>query len=294
MELKLNLSYLKFFYDAALMGSVSESARRNFISQSAVSQAIAKLEKSLGVSLCQHKKQQFKLTEEGQLIFQRAQEIFSSVRQLYDAIDHHRQQARMPLNFVSTHSIGLSVLPEFIALFEQKSPEVALHFQFGGLTQIKGWLKQGIAEFAFVLDSPNVAEYQQLTVHKGYFHLYKHKEEKSSLDACGIYVEHAQGMLVAEYQQSYQAHFKKSLPIRAELNSWEFIARCMETGKGYGFLPDLIAFGKRHPHLIPMKSPMPKLPYSLCIIHPKGTQLSYSAKTFLDYFSSYLKDQLSN
>jgi len=65
MQLDLNLTYLKFFHDAALSGSVSESAKRNFVTQSAISQAISKLEEDLGVSLCQHKKQKFKLTEAG-------------------------------------------------------------------------------------------------------------------------------------------------------------------------------------------------------------------------------------
>jgi DNA-binding transcriptional LysR family regulator len=286
MQININLSYLKCFYDAALMGSVSESARRNFVSQSAVSQAIAKLEKALGVLLCLHKKQQFKLTKEGEIVFEKAKEIFSSVRRLQDALDQHHERPKMPLHFVTTHSIGLSLLPDFIAEFKQKYPDIEIHFQFGGLTQIKGWLKQGIAEFALVLQSPHVMEYQEIFLYAGKFGLYKHKKETKSLKLLGAYVEHKDGMMVSEFQTAYRALHHQEMPICSKLNSWEFIARSMENSHGYGLIPDLITLKGRYPYLVPASEP--QLPYNLCAIFPKGEQLSYSAQTFLNLLKEFI------
>lgn len=290
MEMHINLSYLKCFYDAALMGSVSESARRNFVSQSAVSQAIAKLEKGLGVSLCLHKKQQFKLTREGEIVFEQAKEIFSSIRRLQDALDRHHGHPKMPLNFVTTHSVGLSILPNFIAEFKKKCPDIELHFQFGGLTQIKGWLKQGIAEFALVLQSPDVGEYQQLPLYTGKFGLYKHEKEKRPLESLGAYVEHKDGMMVSEFQAAYMTYHQQEMPICAELNSWEFIARSMEKSHGYGLIPDLITLNKRYPYLRPLSKST--LSYTLCAAFPKGEVLSYSAEKFLTSLKDYLSTVL--
>jgi DNA-binding transcriptional LysR family regulator len=280
MKIDINLFYLKCFYDAVLMGSVSESARRNFVSQPAVSQAIAKLEQSLGVLLCLHKKQQFKLTTEGELVFGKAKEIFSSVRQLQDALDRHRDHPKMPLRFVTTHSIGLSVLPHFIGEFKSRYPNMEIHFQFGGLTQIKGWLKQGIAEFALVLESPHLVEYQQMPLYTGQFGLYKHTKEKRKPKIAGVCVEHKEGMMVPEFQALYKASHREELPIYAELNSWELIARSMEHSRGYGLIPDLITIQRRYPCLSALPSE-PTLPYTLSAIFPRGDALSYSAELFL-------------
>lgn len=282
----INLANLKCFYDAALMGSVSESARRNFVSQPAVSQAISKLEKSLGVSLCLHQKQQFKLTKEGEIVFEKAKEIFSAVRRLQDALDLHQERPKMPLHFVTTHSIGLSLLPNFIAEFKQKYPDIEIHFQFGGITQIKGWLKQGIAEFALVLQSPYTADYQETLIYEGKFGLFKHKKEKKSLNDLGVYVEHKDGLMVTEFQTVYRALHHQDMPISAELNSWEFIARTLENSQGYGLIPDLIALKERYPHLMPIKNP--QLSYKLCAIFPKGEQLSFSAQTFLSSLKDFI------
>ena len=283
--MQLNLAYLKCFYDAALMGSISEAARRNYVSQSAVSQAIAKLEKALGVPLCLHKKQQFKLTIEGEIVFERAKAVFSSIRQLRDALDQHHNRPKMPVHFVTTHSIGLSVLPDFIANFKKENPDIEIHFQFGGLTQIKGWLKQGIAEFALVLQSPHVSEYQQTCLYTGNFSLCKHRKEKRPLKSVGVYVEHKDGMMVSEFQTAYVALHHEEIPICAELNSWEFIARTIETSHGYGLIPDIITLNERYPFLLFLQEP--SLPYTLCAVFPKGEQLSYSAQVFLNTLKEF-------
>lgn len=285
MQINLNLTYLKCFYDAALMGSISESARRNFVSQPAVSQAIMKLEKALGVPLCLHKKQHFKLTTEGEIVFQQAQEIFSAVRRLKIALDKCQEKPRMPLHFVTTNSIGLSLLPDFLPEFKLSYPDVDIHFQFGGLTQIKGWLKQGIAEFALLIQSPHVSEYQQTSLYTGKFGLYRHEKEKRSLKTIGAYVEHKEGMLVSEFQTLYSAKHGEEIPIKAELNSWEFIARCMQKSYGYGLIPDFITLHGRYPYLEPIT---PTLPYALCAAYPKGEELSYSADLFLQSLKAFI------
>jgi DNA-binding transcriptional LysR family regulator len=284
MKIDINLTYLKYFYDAALMGSVSEAARRNFVSQSAVSQAISKLEKSLEASLSLHKKQRFSLTEEGKIVFLKAKEIFSSIRNLQNALDSQRKSPKMPLHFVTTHSIGLSLLPKFISRFNQLYPDINVHFLFGGITQIKGWLKQGIAEFALVLQAPNVAEYQSIPLYKGKFGLYRHKKERKPVEAIGAYVEHKEGMLVPEFQNAYKLLHGKEISLSGELNSWEFIARNMESSFGYGLIPDLITLN-RYPYLVQITEPV--LPYTLCAAFPKGEQLSHSAKIFLEELKKF-------
>src|SRR3990167_4462393 len=254
----INLFHLKCFHDTVLVGSLSESARRNFISQPAVSKAISKLEEVLGVSLCHHKKQQFKLTHEGEIVFLKSKELFSAVRGLKDALDQCQTTPRMPLHFVATQSIGLSTFPDFIPRFRTTYSDVELHFLFGGLSQIKGWMKQGIAEFALVIDSPEAAE---------------------------CYVEHREGFMVPQYQQET----KTDLSFAAELNSWELIARTVDSHGGYGLIPDIVMLAKRYPSLIPTSSV--SLPYTICAIFPKGETLSCSAQMFLELFSSYLKAQ---
>ena len=277
---KLTLFSLKCFLDAAMMGSISESARRNFVSQSAVSQAIQKLEATLGVPLTVHKKQLFKLTPQGEIVAEQAKHIFSSVRRLQDVLDQYSGKPGMPLHFVTTHSIGLSLLPDVLRRFRATYPEIETSFLLGGLTQIKGWLKQGIAEFALALAGADLKEYQSFSLYTGAFCMYRHRKETRSIDQAGVYVEHREGFMVEAFDGAYRRLHHKPLPIAQELNSWELIARSIELSKGYGLLPDLVVRNNRFPHLVPVTAP--SLSYSLQAIYPKGESLSYTAKSFLD------------
>lgn len=276
----LNLFYLKCFLDAVLMGSISESARRNFVSQSAVSQAIKKLSATLNTPLCSHKKQKFEPTAEGKIVFEQAEEIFSAVRDLHDALAQHKKHPSTPLYFVTTHSIGLSLLPHHLAEYRHTHPQLDVQFQLGGIAQIKGWLKQGLAEFALVLDSSHFIDYQKMPLHEGHFHLYRHRDESTPLSRAGIYVEHHKGLMVPEFKKAYLIKHKQHVPISGELNSWELIARTIENHKGYGLIPDFIMTQQRHPSLIATDEPAPR--YQLCAIFHKGKQLSYSARCFLE------------
>lgn len=279
----INLFHLKCFCDTALMGSLSEAARRNFVSQPAVSKAIKNLENVLGVSLCHHKKQQFKLTAEGEIVLAKSKDIFSSIKRLQDALSQCPKQPKMPLHFVATQSIALSVFPELIPSFREAHPQIELHFLLGGLSQIKNWLRQGIFEFALVMDSDDVSEYQKIPIYTGSFGVYKHKDETRSIESIGCYVEHQKGFKVAQYQGI------QSVPIM-ELNSWELIARTLESRGGYGLIPDIVV--KRYPGLMPA---MPEtLPYTICAILPKGEELSLSAQVLIQLLRDLLGQFIAN
>ena len=110
MDPGLNLNNLKYFYDAVEAQSISEAARRNFITQSAVSQGILKLEKALGVSLITHQRNCFKLTREGEEIFTLAQQVFRTLKEMIDISQKHIETVSGQINVVCTQSIAVNIL----------------------------------------------------------------------------------------------------------------------------------------------------------------------------------------
>jgi DNA-binding transcriptional LysR family regulator len=63
--MNISLTHLLYFRDAANLGSVAAAARKNFVTPSAVSQAIKNLESTFSVKLLGHNKRTFVLTDEG-------------------------------------------------------------------------------------------------------------------------------------------------------------------------------------------------------------------------------------
>src|SRR4051812_16601116 len=85
-RMDFSITHLRYFYDAAISGSVVRSAQKNFVTHSAVSQGIKKLEESLDVNLVAHKKRHFHLTGEGKNLLKACEKIFESLEQLKDQV----------------------------------------------------------------------------------------------------------------------------------------------------------------------------------------------------------------
>ena len=61
----INLNLYKIFYEVALSESISDASKKLFITQSAVSKAIKKLEEDLNVSLFYRNSKGVRLTSKG-------------------------------------------------------------------------------------------------------------------------------------------------------------------------------------------------------------------------------------
>ncbi|MES2856065.1 MAG: LysR family transcriptional regulator [Bdellovibrionota bacterium] len=70
--LDLNLSALRYFVDAIDLGSLSKSAVKNHVSRPAVSQAIRRIEDSIGFEVMTHSKNRIELTVPGRAFHRKA------------------------------------------------------------------------------------------------------------------------------------------------------------------------------------------------------------------------------
>jgi LysR family transcriptional activator of nhaA len=84
--LNLNHQHLYYFWVVAKEGSISKACPRLFLTQPAVSSQIIKLEKSLGKKLFLRKNRKLTLTEDGKLVLDYANQIFSYSQEMLDAI----------------------------------------------------------------------------------------------------------------------------------------------------------------------------------------------------------------
>lgn len=270
--------HLKFFCDAVLYNSISEAAKKNFVTQSTVSQAILKLEKIIGVSLVAHSRQKFQLTDEGRVVFDQSQYVFNAVDEIYDKLNHDKEKVSGLLKFITTNSLGMSFIAPMYKQVQKALPEVKMSFEFGTLTQIRNALRREEAEFAIVVYDHNFTGFSQQLLKKGSFQLYHHKEAPLQLIKQGIFVDFAKG----SYIEELLSH--ASLKIQNQVSGWETVARFADLGLGVGFLPDYIVSNKRYPNLKKHPIKIPVFEYQISAIYNKGKKLSRAASAFLAQF----------
>lgn len=286
MKPLINLSHLKFFCDAVGYNSVSEAAKINYVSQSAVSQAITKLEMIIGVNLVVHSRQKFQITDEGKILYEQARHIFKAVDTIYEKINQNKEAVTGSVKFATTTSLGMSYIAPLFNNFRKNLPHVDVSFQSGGLSFIRNSLRRGETEFAIVVYDHNFSQFSKHPIKKGLLNLYQHVDAPHHHVENGILVDFFEGTNVNDLLDHFAQKNRSQIKVQAELSSWEIVARFTEMNIGVGFFPDYLVSGNRYPHLKVHPMKIPTFEYEICVIHNKGEKLSRAACAFLDQFSA--------
>lgn len=279
-KLHLNLFYLKYFCDAVRSGSVSAAGKLNHVSQSAVSQGINKLEKSLGCTLISHQPNRFKVTEEGKQLFTRAKHIFKAIEMTEDFLTEDSGR----ITFGCTHSFALSCLPQYLKLANKHQPNLKINFRLGHYYNIKEWIKNGTIDFAILLDNDDLSSFEQYPIHQGVYRLYvsKDAQDPASLPFLLDLEERIETNLL---KNSYRELYGKELPILMEVSSWSVIAKLVKEGLGIGLCPDYIAHENRD--LKPVFEELNPMKYTLYALFEKNMTPPVHALEFLKLFSKF-------
>jgi len=279
-KLHLNLIYLKYFCDAVRSGSISASAKLNFVSQSAVSQGINKLEESLGTMLISHQPNRFKVTEEGKQLFAHAKEIFKAIETTEDFLAENQGR----ITFGCTHSFALSCLPQYLKLAKEHLPNLRINFRLGHFFSIKEWIKTGAIDFGILLNNEDLTPFDKYPLHQGSYGLYVSKDiqDPSTLP---FLLDSEERMETNLLKERYRTLYQKELPILMEISSWSVIAKLVQEGLGVGLFPDYIAYA--NPDIKPVLSELNPMEYTLYALFEKNMEPNVHAQKFLDLFSKF-------
>ena len=115
---------LRVFHAAAEAGSFTHAGERLNLSQSAVSRQISTLEQSLNIALFHRHARGLILTEQGEVLFSTAREMFSKLATTEALISEGRERPKGNLRITSTVAFGSTWLASRIGRFIELYPEV--------------------------------------------------------------------------------------------------------------------------------------------------------------------------
>jgi DNA-binding transcriptional LysR family regulator len=139
----MNTEVMKTFVDLVDTGSFSKAAEANYISQSAVSQQLAKLERELSTQLISRGGGTVAATDAGKAFYQGAKEIILRMEQMLGEVRSVSSSVRGVLRVGTIYSVGFYLLDPYVRKFIQKHPEVSLHVEYTGWDRIYGAVING-------------------------------------------------------------------------------------------------------------------------------------------------------
>jgi LysR family transcriptional regulator, transcription activator of glutamate synthase operon len=154
----MELRQLRAFVHVTHAGTFTRAADELHVAQSAVSQAVGKLEAELGFELLRRTSRGVELTEAGEAVFERAREIVASA----DAIRSDLAALRGLLE--GTVALGTMLppgpidLPGLLASFHAEHPGIAVRVREGSAPDILAGLRRDELDVAFTGVEPDALE----------------------------------------------------------------------------------------------------------------------------------------
>ena len=241
----MDIQNIRAFLAVSETESFSRAAEALYLTQPAISKRIQTMEKFLDIRLFDRIGKSVQLTEAGQALIPAYQRILDELEESERIISNLRETTRGHLRFATSHHVGLHRLPAVLGQFAKEYPDVDLELQFMDSEQACQQVLHGDIELGIVtLPSQPDKRLSLQTVWNDPMHcvvatdhpLAKGKvtrnqllQEPSILPSHGTYTR----ALI-----NHALKLDENTNILIETNYLETIKAMVETGLGWGVIPD--------------------------------------------------------
>jgi len=132
----MQIESLKVFCDLTETESFTKAAQINGVTQSAVSQTISSLERQFKSLLIERSKKNFRLTAEGEVLYDYSKQILQTHDALHSKLQEIKEIISGNIRIATIYSIGLHVLPPYLKKFLKSFPTVNVHVEYRRHNQV--------------------------------------------------------------------------------------------------------------------------------------------------------------
>jgi len=292
------IKQLRAFCHVSRVGSISEAAEQLFLSQPTVTLQIQALERELDIVLFERRGPKILLTPEGKLLYELSNSLVDGVDKLHETFAAKLGRLESGnLDIAAGESTILYILPEFVAQFSQKYPQI--HLKLLNVTGRDGMalLRADDADFAVgsMIEVPEDIIYRPIFT---YNPVLITPENHPLADKENITLEDISpyGLILPPHHLSTwrvvdMAFRQQNLPFHVSLEAggWEIIKKYVELGMGVSIVTDVCLTGTEKVVSKPLDMYFPKRSYGLVL--RKGKFLSPQARRFIEIMDpDFFKD----
>jgi LysR family transcriptional regulator, transcriptional activator of the cysJI operon len=146
----MQIESLKVFCDLAETESFTKAAQINGVTQSAVSQQISALERTFKSLLIERSKKKFRLTREGQVLYDYSKQIIQTYESLHSKLQDLKDIISGTIRVATIYSIGLHDLPPYVKKFMKSYPTVNTHVEYRRANQVYDDVLSNVVDLGLV------------------------------------------------------------------------------------------------------------------------------------------------
>ncbi|MFP3938263.1 MAG: LysR family transcriptional regulator [Phycisphaerae bacterium] len=287
----MNLDVMKTFCDLVDTGSFSKAAEANYISQSAVSQQLAKLERDLSVQLISRGGGFVAPTEAGKALYKGSKDMLRRYEQLLGEVRSAADAIRGVLRVGTIYSVGFYLLEPYVRKFLQMHHEVNLHVEYTQWNRIYASVVSGEMDLGVVacpekhrsIEVVPLAAEEMVMVCSPRHRLASRKRIKPEELNGETFVAFEGNIPTRRYIDKLLKGEKVNVNVEMEFDNIELLKRAIEVDAGVSILPkDNVGREVRHGELCYAQFPdREKWVRPVAILRRRGKNPGPAEKQFL-------------
>ena len=297
----MDIRSLRYFVELIQQQSFTRASEKLFVTQPTISKMIRNLEEELGLPLLQRSGHSFSLTDNGQVLYQRAQAILAQMAQLEAELADLQNLEGGHLRLGIPPMVG-QVYADLIRRYRERHPAVEISIVEYGGRQIEQAILDAELDVAITMlptRNAQALEALELAVHPIAAVLPNQPQwaELSDVSLQALrempFLLYTQTFTLSEIieQRCQQQGFTPTIAARS--SQWDFLAAMVRSGMGVAFLPEPICRQLSGPELV-IRPLEPPLSWRLGVIWPKARYLSRTAEAWLALCREQLSDQAAS
>lgn len=159
----MDLSQYYYFFEVVQAGSVRKAAEKLFVSPSALSRHIKKIEELHDAILFNRSSKGMELTEVGELVYQYTEQILNQRRVLVNQIHDIRKLNQGTLSYCSIEGVLNSLLLPAISQFQIDYPNIHIGGMVRSSAGVYENVAEGIADFGLAFEEENRQEVEVIS-----------------------------------------------------------------------------------------------------------------------------------
>ncbi|MCR9213800.1 MAG: LysR family transcriptional regulator [Proteobacteria bacterium] len=281
---------LRIFHAVAEAGSFTHAGEALHLSQSAVSRQISALEESLKVALFHRHARGLLLTEQGELLYKTAHDVFAKLAMTEAQLMDTREKPSGEIRVTATVGLGANWLTPRIREFLELYPEITVNLILADRELDLGMREADIAIRLRAPVQPDLIQRRLMTVHHHLYaspdYLTKNGTPASIEDIADlnliVYGEEAPANIsTVNWLLEELANYDKEIVPILKVNNVYGLLLAVQSGLGIASLPDYIVQG--HSNVVRVLPDMDGPSYDSYYVYPEELRKSKRVTIFRDF-----------
>lgn len=242
----MSINAYRIFATVVERKSFVEAAAQLYLTPSAISHSITKLEESLGLTLFHRTRVGAVLTADGEMLLPSVMEVLNAEERLSQNVADIKGIEYGSVCVATFSSVCVNYFPQIVRSFRAKHASIEIGVYQGGYDDIIGWLRAGYADMGIISRTVLQDDLDVVPLFKERMVCLTSRDYKPINGKC-ITIDDVRGQNIIYQRNGYDAEaeailrrFGMSGPSRFSVTSDHSNIALVESGLGICFMPELV------------------------------------------------------